>query len=203
MELDASPVTLKTFAGDAIAPHIDDVARLRISVFSAFPYLYNGSDAYERDYLETYSKSPRALFVLAFDGDAVIGAATGMPLAEETAEVQAPFQNDGWRPASIFYFGESVLLPAYRGRGIGVEFFKLREAYAKSLDGMEWCAFCAVERPLNHPQRPDDHVPLDGFWSHRGYRHYPQLRTMFSWTDIGESVETDKPMSFWLRKLPS
>ncbi|MGP2491148.1 GNAT family N-acetyltransferase [Mesorhizobium sp. PUT5] len=187
--------------GQAIGPFIDDLARLRIEVFRAFPYLYEGSLDYEQTYLATYARSAESLFVLAFDGGAVVGAATGVPMSEETDAFKAPFRNGGWNPERIFYFGESVLLPAWRGRGIGVRFFEEREAHARRAGRFDHCCFCAVERPQDHPLRPVDYVPLAGFWNRRGYVHRPELRTEFSWRDIGEGEETAKPMSFWMKDM--
>lgn len=192
---------IKTLCGEAIAPYIDDLARLRIEVFRAFPYLYDGNLDYERSYLNTYARSPESLFVLALDGDRVVGAATGVPMADETDEFKRPFVEAGWNPDEIFYFGESVLLPEYRGRGLGVRFFEEREGYARRLGRFRHCAFCAVERPVDHPLRPADYVPLNDFWANRGYEHQPALRTEYRWKDVGETDESAKPMSFWLREL--
>lgn len=187
--------------GEAIGPFIPDLARLRMEVFRDFPYLYEGTADYEEKYLATYAKSPDSLFVLAFDGDSIVGASTGIPMADETAEFSAPFRAVGWDPERIFYFGESVLLPRYRGQGLGVRFFEERENYARSLGRFDHCCFCAVERPEHHPARPANYVPLNDFWSRRGYRHHPQLRTEYRWRDIGEAGETSKPMSFWLKEI--
>lgn len=187
--------------GPEIGPHIGDLARLRMEVFRAFPYLYEGALDYEQDYLSTYASSPESLFVLAFDGDAVVGVSTGVPMDQETEAFKAPFQRGGWEPGRIFYFGESVLQPRYRGQGVGVRFFEEREAYARRLGRFGHCCFCAVERPLDHPSRPADYAPLDAFWRKRGYVHHPGLRTEFSWRDIGEEEETAKPMSFWMKEL--
>ena len=41
------PMHFEIIQGPAIEPHIDDLARLRISVFRDFPYLYDGSHEYE------------------------------------------------------------------------------------------------------------------------------------------------------------
>lgn len=187
--------------GGAIGPHIGDLARLRIEVFRAFPYLYEGSLDYEQNYLATYAGSADSLFVLAFDGDTVVGASTGMPMSQETDAFKAPFLTGGWDPERIFYFGESVLLPAYRGRGVGVRFFEEREGFARRLGRFDHCCFCAVERPADHPLRPAGYEPLDAFWTRRGYAHRPELRTEFSWRDIGQAQETAKPMSFWMKEL--
>jgi GNAT superfamily N-acetyltransferase len=194
-------ITFRTFSGPAAIPYFDDLARLRLEVFRAFPYLYEGSRDYERDYLSKYARSPGALFVLAFDDGKVVGASTGMPMVGETNEVKAPFIVSGFNTDEFFYFGESVLLPGYRGRGIGVRFFDERETYAARLPGIRYCTFCAVERPDDHPRRPPDYVPLDTFWKNRGYAPMSDLRTSFSWRDIDETAESPKPMAFWLKEF--
>lgn len=194
---------IRRYQGAAIAPFIDDLARLRLTVFREYPYLYDGTLDYEARYLATYAESAESLFVLVFDQGRVVGASTGLPLADETDAFQRPFLDQGWDPARIFYFGESVLLPAYRGGGLGVRFFAEREAYARALGRFQWCAFCAVERPDDHPRRPPGYQPLHGFWARRGYRHHPALRTEYHWRDLDEREESAKPMSFWLKELTS
>ncbi len=193
-------IQISRLTGSQITPHLPDLARLRITVFREFPYLYDGDPAYEERYLATYSNSPHSLFVLAWHADQIIGASTGVPLPDETAEVQQPFREQGYDLRQIFYFGESVLLPAYRGRGIGVRFFTEREAYARSLHA-RYTTFCAVDRPTDHPRRPPDYVPLDAFWQRRGYTRQPALHTTFRWQDLDEVSESPKPMTFWLKPL--
>lgn len=193
--------TIQRLTGSAVSPYLSEVARLRIAVFREWPYLYDGDMDYEAQYLETYSRSPESLFVLVFDQDRVVGASTGVPMADETEEFKRPFLEQGYDPERIFYFGESVLLPDYRGRGIGVRFFTEREGYATALGRFSHAAFCAVDRPLNHPRRPPDHVPLDAFWTHRGYVKHPTLATTFSWKDLDEDAPSPKSMTFWLKRL--
>ncbi|MBD2838060.1 GNAT family N-acetyltransferase [Pseudomonas sp. JM0905a] len=192
---------IRLLHGGAIAPHIDDLARLRLTVFREFPYLYDGTLEYEARYLATYAESKESLFVLALDGERVVGASTGLPMTDETDEFQRPFREQGWAPERIFYFGESVLLPEYRGSGLGVRFFAEREDYARRLARFDHCAFCAVERPADHPRRPPGYQPLNEFWARRGYRHHPELRTEYHWRDLDEDTESAKPMSFWLKEL--
>lgn len=194
-------VRIETFQGQAAEPYFEDLARLRIEVFRAFPYLYEGDPAYERKYLSTYARSPQSLFVLAFDGEKVAGASTAMPMREETEEFQRPFRSAGWNVERVFYYGKSVLLPSYRGRGIGVRFFEEREGFARRSGAYDFCCFSAVERPPDHPLRPAGYEPLDAFWRKRGYVHHPELRTEFSWRDLGEEAESLKPMSYWLKDL--
>lgn len=190
----------ESFTGAAARALFPDLARLRIAVFRDWPYLYDGDAAYEETYLATYAESAGGVIVAAFDGDRVVGAATALPLADETEEVIAPFRRAGLSVDDVFYLGESVLLPAYRGRGLGHAFFDGREARARAL-GYPLAAFCAVQRPADHPRRPADYVPLDAFWTKRGYRPRPDLETTFSWKDLDDAAETAKPMRFWTREL--
>lgn len=191
---------LQTFRGAEIAPHLDALGDLRITVFREFPYLYDGDPDYERRYLSTYPDTPRSLVALAFDGDRLVGATTCLPLADEVPEFQAPFQVTGIPVASVCYFGESILLPAYRGRGVGRQFFALRQAHADSLPGIRLSAFCAVDRPEDHPLRPPDYRPLDDFWRRQGYVKRPDLRCELRWKEIGENEESPQTLTFWLRE---
>jgi GNAT superfamily N-acetyltransferase len=187
--------------GDALPSIIDDLARLRVQVFRAWPYLYDGDEGYEAAYLQIYVRSPRAAVIVARDDARIVGASTCLPLTDETENVQAPFRARGIDPARIFYFGESVLLPEWRGRGAGVAFFRAREAHARAASACDFAAFCAVQRPPTHPSRPDDHVPLDDFWSRRGFVRRPDLRCTMQWKDIGESAESEKSLMFWMKSL--
>ena len=192
-------VTTRVLTGEALAAALEDVARLRIRVFRDFPYLYDGNEDYERDYLRAY-QSPGAVVVAAMEGARVVGAATGAPMADHAADFAAAFADRPEPLDQIFYCAESVLLPEYRGQGIGHAFFDAREAHARDL-GLTHSAFCSVIRPAGHPARPAGYRPLDGFWRKRGYEPLPGVIAHFSWKDLGEAAETEKPQQFWMRRL--
>jgi GNAT superfamily N-acetyltransferase len=193
-------IDARVLTGADLSDALDKVAALRISVFRDFPYLYDGDLDYERRYLETYRQSSGAVLVGAFDGQNLIGAATGAPLAEHASEFADAFDGTGIDLDTVFYCAESVLLPQYRGRGIGHLFFDRREEHARGL-GFTRSAFCAVIRASDHPQRPPDYRPLDAFWHKRGYAPLPGVTAVYSWKDLGETEETAKPMQFWMRDL--
>jgi GNAT superfamily N-acetyltransferase len=195
--------TLRTLrlSGSAISPYLADLARLRISVFREFPYLYDGSEEYETRYLQTYIDSPDSIAVLVLDGERVVGASTGLPMAHEEADFQQPFLQQGYAPRTLFYCAESVLLPEYRGRGVYKSFFQGRENHARQLGGFTHATFCGVQRPADHPLRPAAYTPLDPIWRHFGYVPHPELLTTYTWKDIGEAEASLKPMQFWLKAL--
>lgn len=136
----------------------------------------------------------------ALDGDDLVGAATGTPMEDHAADFAAPLADSGLDLSDIFYCAESVLLPGWRGRGIGHRFFDLREGHARQL-GRGYVAFCAVMRPDDHSARPAGVRPLDPFWRARGYAPVPGAIAQFSWRDIGDSAETVKPLQMWIRRL--
>ena len=193
-------IRVETLQGPALAAALDDVAALRIEVFRDWPYLYDGDPQYERGYMASYRDSADAIVVGAYDGEVLVGASTGTPMEDHATSFGAPFLDRGHALEDIFYCAESVLLPAYRGRGIGHRFFDAREGHARTL-GRSLVAFCAVIRPDDHPDRPAAYQPLDGFWRKRGYAPLDGVTATFKWKDVGQDDETPKDLQFWMRRL--
>jgi len=196
---DKRDIEIKSFYGREIEPLIADLAQLRINVFYDFPYLYQGDFEYEKNYLKVYTDSPESVLVAAFCNDKIIGAATALPLKDETDYIKEPFLKAHMDLSKIYYFGESVLLKDFRGYGIGHAFFDGREAAAKKFN-YQITAFCGVKRPENHPLKPADYRPLDEFWKKRGYEKQSNLTSYFSWKDIGDIEESKKEMIYWIKK---
>jgi GNAT superfamily N-acetyltransferase len=191
---------VRALVGSELRAALPDVAKLRIAVFRDWPYLYDGDLAYEETYLRPYADSDKAIVVGAFDEDRLVGASTGAALADHADDFAEAFAGTGIDLSTIFYCAESVLLPPYRGRGIGHLFFDLREAYARE-HGFAKVAFCGVVRADDHPARVESYRPLDGFWRARGYEPVKGVIARFTWKDLGDTVETAKPLQFWMKDL--
>lgn len=187
--------------GPAIATVFEDLAALRIAVFREYPYLYEGSLAYEREYLKTYTQAEQSFLFAVYDGRQMVGATTCLPLANEIREIRQPFEQAGLAVASFFYFGESILLPAYRGLGLGHRFFDERQAHARSFGTYQKACFFSVLRPTDHPARPADYRSNENFWKKRGYSEHPELQATLTWPDIGATASTPKQLICWMKNL--
>jgi GNAT superfamily N-acetyltransferase len=193
-------IDIRPLRGAELEAALDAVAGLRITVFRDWPYLYDGTLDYERQYLATYRDNPAALLVGAFHDGRLVGASTSTPMEDHAPEFAAPFRALGLPLETILYGAESVLLRPYRGIGLGHRFIDLREAHARAL-GRTHVAFCSVIRPGDHPARPAAYRGNDAFWRGRGYEPLPGVVARFAWKDLGDSEETEKPLQFWMRAL--
>lgn len=192
---------MRPLSGPDLEAALPALARLRIEVFKAYPYLYHGSPAYEETYLRTFARARDAFIVVAEDKHGmIVGCATGSGMHDQHGEFSLPLQTAGYDLASTFYFGESVLLPEYRGQGLGHAFFDAREAHAIA-HGYKRACFCAVERPDDHPQRPVGYSPLEVFWRSRGYEKLPGIIAHFTWPEEAGGSEISHPMAYWLREF--
>lgn len=191
-------ITLKTLKGKHILPFIEELALLRIAVFREYPYCYDGTMDYECDYLKTYTDCSESTIVIAKSNKHVIGASTAIPLEHEVDAFRAPFNNEDQR--DIFYLGESVLLPEFRGRSIYRHFFYERELAAINY-GCHRSTFCAVERPQPDIRKPKNYASLEPVWSHFQYNKNEMRHTHFPWREVGDEVESTKQMVYWEKKL--
>ena len=67
--------------------------------------------------------------------------------------------------------------------------------------GFEKICFASVMRPPDHPLRPSAYRPLDPFWKKRGYKRLAGVVAQFTWKDVDQPVETEKPLQMWARDL--
>lgn len=192
-----STIEIKTLKGKMILPFIEQIANLRITIFRNYPYCYDGNMAYESEYLKTYTNCEESTIVLALSDQQIIGASTAVPLEFEVDEFKKPFEKENIK--KIFYLGESVLFPEFRGKNIYRHFFHEREKAALHY-GCNRTTFCAVDRPSDI-QRPSNYFPLDAVWNHFNYQKNNDRYTYFHWKDIHETIETAKRMVYWEKKL--
>jgi GNAT superfamily N-acetyltransferase len=185
---------------------IDDLAELRCKIFREYPYLYEGDLGYEREYLAKYAESENSFLVIAKYQDRIVGVSTCLPLVEADSAFQQPFIEAGYDLSKIAYFGESVLLPEFRGHGAGHRFFDLREQWART-HHFTINAFCSVIRPVDHAARPQNDRSHDLFWIKRGYQRHDELIAQLNWPEVSDSHHSSKSDSkpeiphnlvFWL-----
>ncbi|MEJ1977856.1 MAG: GNAT family N-acetyltransferase [Acetobacteraceae bacterium] len=193
-------IQIQTLTGAAITNGLRAFQRLHVEVFHDWPYLYQG-DVNKPAYIADYAEISRAALFLVSAGGQPIGAATCLPLEEESANVQAPFLERGLDPRRFFYFGEGVLLKAWRGKGLGVRLFELRESHARAVSTADFAVFCSVRRPADHPLRPAAPHTNDAFWRKRGFQPMPGMACTMTWLDRGETAETKHTLDFWIKSL--
>jgi GNAT superfamily N-acetyltransferase len=179
---------------------ISQLAALRIQIFREWPYLYDGTADYEEAYLHEFAQEPGSVLVIAEHEGNIVGAATASPITGQKAEFREAVQARGLNVEQLFYFGESVLLPAYRGLGLGHAFFDAREAAARAA-GAKIASFCAVVRPEGHQLKPPATRDLAPFWRSRGYAPVEGLVCNLDWKDVDQPEETSHLMQFWMREL--
>ena len=54
---------IQVVSGQGLLPYVEAVAKLRMTVFREYPYLYDGSREYEQRYLQTYIEAQDCIFV--------------------------------------------------------------------------------------------------------------------------------------------
>jgi len=193
-------ITEQLLTGAAISDALDDLATLRLDTFPEYPYLYQGKRDDEITYLSTYAEAPDACVTLAYDGLTVIGAATGMPLIHEDAQMIDAFNGTSFPLNEVYYVGELLFRPAYRNCGLGQKLLDRLENHIRSLGHYRKITCATIERPDDHPLRPSDYIPITRFLARTGFARLSGVTTRFMWREI-DGVKRDHPMQFWVKDL--
>jgi len=193
-------ISEQLLTGTAIAGVLDDLATLRLEIFPEYPYLYQGRREDELKYLGTYAEAPDACVILAYDGNTIVGAATGMPLIHEDAQMLDAFAGTAFPLNEAYYVGELLFRPAYRNCGLGRKLLDRLESHVRSLGRYRRLTCATVERPDDHPLRPRDYIPITRFLARTGFVRLSGVTTSFMWREI-DGVKRDHPMQFWNKAL--
>lgn len=196
-----SHIKIRSVTGVGIKTHIPSIAGIRTEVLKEYPYQYETTLEQETLYLNQLLVCQDAIAVLVFDGNTLVGASIGLPLEDSPEEFQTPFLAHHLNPSGYFLFGDSTLLSAYRGRGIGHHFFDLREAHAKHLKRYHHSCFCTILPQKNDPNQPKDYISLEGFWKKRGYVIHPELQAYVLRKQLDQEGKTLKTLTFWTKEL--
>jgi hypothetical protein len=196
-----SNIKISVFKGSAIKPYLTSIARMRVEIFNDYPHLRKNELDYEINRLREYTETPDSIAVIVFDGSTPVGAALGIPLELEMPDLQRPLLERGLNLNEYYYFGKSIILNPYRGRGIGHHLFELREQHALNLKRFKYTCFWDVVRPENHPLKPSSYMSLVDFWRKLGYVKCPDLTFTLSWKDLEEDEASAKETVYWVKEL--
>ncbi|HLT92942.1 MAG TPA: hypothetical protein VKZ56_00200 [Membranihabitans sp.] len=194
-------IKTKLFDDGEIEKYIDEIARLRLTIFREYPYLYDGNKDYEADYLKKFIGTEDSIVVLAFSNDSIIGALTGLPLQYEEPDVCKPWIELDQPLDKLYYFSEGLILDHYRKRGIGRQMFRIAEDWVENTRRYDVFTLATVIRSDDHPKKPENYSSTDIFWEKLGYRKTNGLVCTIPWREIGEDQEYPKPLLFWSKNI--
>jgi len=193
-------ITTELLRGEAIRPHLDAIAGLRIAIFQEYPYLYRGAPDYERRYLSVYADSPDALAILVRDGGTLAGAVTAIPMCDEAEALAAPVREAVCAIDSVYYVGELLFLPPYRGMGLGSTLLARAEEQARAMGRFDRLTCATVIRPDDHPLRPQNFTPIDRFLARTGFTRMDGVIATFDWPEL-DGVTIPHGMQYWTKPL--
>lgn len=196
------PVEIVEFTDEKMREFLPSFTRLRIEIFSDYPYLYDGDEISERKYLEKFNEMENALALGVFDQSELVGEATAYPLIYEHESLSKSFLDHDRSLEDYFCIGEIILKKDYRSQGLGGRLCEKLEAFARS-KGFQSLCFFEIDRGPDDPKRPEGYRKLDTYWGGHGYQKHPELNGLVPYKEKGESEESPKKMVFWIKKLAS
>lgn len=198
-------ITIEIFTGKDSEPYIETVSKLRIEAFKEYPYLYMGELDYERQYMRGYTKDDRAMIAIAKCDGKLAGISTGIPLisdSEIVADVKIIFLNENIDIGDYYYYGELIILPEFKGKGILKKLLLAQDELIQSWGYKHACGLTVV-REDNHPLKPAGYKSPDKIGKRLGYLR-TKLTTQYHWPTIqpdGTVKDEKNTLEFWIKDL--
>lgn len=189
---------IEVIGGEKIRDVIDELGNFRITIFKEYPYLYDGDLDYERKYLSRYSSISDSILLLVRDKEGILGASTGIPIVNDEPEFTEPFKDKNI--GEIFYIGELMIRKDNRSKGIGTLLLKNMLDLINKNQFKTVCLY-TVDRGNSHPLKPDFYQSPDSLWRKFGFEKHSSHIVYFSWRDLGNVAETEKPMNVWIKNF--
>lgn len=189
-------LSIEVIKGKNIAQYAKYIASLRLMMFKEFPYLYDGTLEQEEKYLSFYSDSPDGTLILAKQDDCIVGLLTGMPvnkICELIPDFKKILTENKRNTQPAYYYGEALVLPAYRGQGILTKMFQEEDNAIKKM-GYNIAYGITAIREKDDSRRPVNYRDTDTLWTHLGL-----IKTNMAfggeWPTVTKSGETKIEMN--------
>ena len=177
--------------GSNIESSLETLAALRLEIFQEYPYLYDGRREDELCYLKSYAVAPDACVILVQESGTFVGAVTGMPLIHEDTQLLEAFTRNSRAVEGLYYVGELLLYQGFRNRGLGSRLLEQMESHIRTLGKYHHLTCATLERPDDHPARPEDYIPITRFLAHTQFALcQASPRSFPGWKQMGSSEST-------------
>jgi len=186
--------------GKEILPFLEEISKLRRKIFREWPYLYEGTDESDKEFVEVYANCD-AIAVFVINNGKLVGHSIGVPLVAMPEEFTDRFSSHSIPKEKIFYWAEIILLEEYRNKKIGEKIYYQMEEAIKKANKYALISGCEIYREENDERRPKSYRSNDHFLEKIGFVRNPDMIAFFTYKEIGESEATPKEMHFWEKQL--
>ncbi|HEX2580239.1 MAG TPA: GNAT family N-acetyltransferase [Rhabdochlamydiaceae bacterium] len=163
--------------------------------------MYDGDMQTEADYLGGYSSSKNGILAVVKDGEKIVGAVSGKPLAETEEVLLVPFAQKKLPIQSVFYLGEIMLLKEYRGKGIGYQLYTRFEEAVKQKNQHIHMALVEIIRQDHDPRKPKNYISGHRFWQKLGFLEHSEMVIKVAYKEIDSTEKISHSLVYSLKNL--
>ena len=198
-------ISYKVFIGNEGAHLIGIVSDMRITYFREFPYMYKGNLEYEKEYISELTSHKKSMIVTASINSKIVGISTALPLTSDAdilKEVYNLFEKKSYAPKEIYYYGEVIVLPSYRRKGIANQLYHLHEQQALKWK-YKYACLAVVVRDKDDPRKPNQYLSTDIIWPKLGFKK-ENIYFNYHWPTVlsdGQVKDVQNTMVFWTKKI--
>jgi GNAT superfamily N-acetyltransferase len=198
------PYTIKLLTHQEITNALPFVIQQRLTTFSEYPYLYQGTEAEEQAYVNLFLTFSNSAIAIAYYQEKPVGFLMGTSFSAFDQHFQGSlilFKDAGIEPTSYYYFSDLIVVSEHRGRFIGTQLYTVMENFARKQGYTAGC--CVTEIYDTHPLKPTNYKSIKNFLTNLGYTQ-STLAVYHEWAtkqQDGTTYQQVHPLTYWLKNF--
>lgn len=194
---------IKIIEGNQTEKIIPFLVHMFLTYFREYPYLYHWTFEQEHSYVTKFMTYKDAAVALVYCNEKPVGLLTGTSVISFENDygnnhgIKETFPN----ASNFYYFGEVIVMPEHRRKGLATSLFKEFESWAIAHGYTHGCFMS--ESHETHPLKPHDYKSPDTLWHALGYKKSTILITPYvnTFQPDGSSHYQTHYVPYWIKEF--
>jgi len=197
-------IKVELYKNNNLSEIINEIGVIRLNEFKRYPDLYVSSLERQHMYFNNLLSDPRSIITVFRDKEKIVGFCTSTPLTyfKYIPNLKEELEKKNISINECYCCTDVIILEPYRKKGLAKKAFDIQEKQALE-NGFRKIILFNTTDAIDHPLRPNNYVPNDGFFEQLQFEPLGLVLSMNYLTlqPDNSTKKEDHYLKFWKKEL--